>query len=218
MKVTLLRYTENADELCGMAAATCYNSKDYLKALRHSAGNGHESVIEHAYYTFKIEDVSRTLLAQLTRHRLCAFSVQSQRYTKLLNREDETAYVLPGSLSPEQKGRTMELFEEAQDLYTDLVESGVPAEDARFVIPQAVCTTIIMSCNARELKHIFAMRCCNRAQWEIRQLADEMYRLVYPKAKQIFATAGPGCVNGLGCHEGRPCGHPRNLGEWHNEC
>lgn len=216
MKVMLLRYTENADELCGMAAATCYNSNDYSKALKQSAGHGHESVIEHAYYTFKIEDVSRSLLAQLTRHRLCAFSVQSQRYVRI-NREGETSYVLPNTMTDEQKDKAMALFKDAQDLYTDLVENGVPPEDARFVIPQAVCTTIIMSCNARELKHIFAMRCCNRAQWEIRELADKMYRLVYPKAKQIFATAGPGCVNGLGCHEGRPCGHPRNLGEWHNE-
>ena len=213
MKVELLRYTADADTLCGEAAGTCYQSNNPVSALKHSAGAGHESVLEHAYFTFRISGVSRVLLAQLTRHRLASFSVESQRYVKLT---DEDAFVYPEGLTPMQKSVFRNVYRNAMLNYEALVQAGVKPEDARYLIPQAAMTTIVMSCNARELKHILELRCCNRAQAEIRHMADEMYRLVYPKAPAIFAKAGCGCVNGKGCHESRPCGHPRKLEEWQN--
>ena len=212
MKVELLQYTKGADQLCGMAAANCYHSSNFQKALEHSAGAGHESVIEHTIYTFRISGVSRCLLAQLTRHRLCSFSVESQRYVKM---ESHQPFVCPQTIAHSELIEKYVAFcREAINLYQEMLDAGIPAEDARYSIPQAVTTTIIMSCNARELKHILGLRCCNRAQWEIKRLADKMYTLVYPTAPAIFGKAGPGCVNGRGCHEAHPCGSPRKLEEW----
>ena len=215
MKVELLQYTKNADELCGVAAATCYHSSSWKKALQHSAGSGHESVIEHTIYTFRVSNVSRVLLAQLTRHRLCSFSVESQRYVKL---DGTHPIVCPKSIENfDLQEKFAQVCQRLMDFYCELLNVGVPAEDARYILPQGVATTIIISCNARELKHILELRCCHRAQWEIRKMADLMYKLVYPTAPIIFGKAGPGCVNGKGCHEARPCGECRHLEEWQGE-
>ena len=206
MKVTLITSTANAEELCGQAAAVSTNSKNPESALRHSLESGHMSILEHAVFTFKIEGLSRVALAQLTRHRLASFVVQSQRYVKL----KKPAMVIPESIANsefyvEVKG----IMAEASELYRRMVEAGIPCEDARYVLPQAVETDLVMTMNARELLHFFSLRTCNRAQWEIRKVADEMLKICRQVAPVIFEKAGPGCVRGH-CPEKKPCGKPKN--------
>lgn len=206
MKVTLIRHTPDPEQLCGEAAALCYNGKNPLKSLKVAMDGGHESVLEHASFTFLIEDVSRVLLAQLTRHRLASFSVQSQRYCGC-NLEDVT---IPQSIKDKRFGGSVTLMmQKVTDLYDAMIKEGVPAEDARFLVPQGVKCRLMMTANARELRHFFSLRCCNRAQWEIRQLADEMLRQCKEVAPTMFADAGAGCVRGA-CPEGaKSCGKPR---------
>ena len=206
MKVTLITSTANAEELCGQAAAVSTNSKNPESALRHSLESGHMSILEHAVFTFKIEGLSRVALAQLTRHRLASFVVQSQRYVKL----KEPEMVIPESIANsefcvEAKG----IMAEASELYQRMVEAGIPCEDARYVLPQSVETDLVMTMNARELLHFFSLRTCNRAQWEIRKVADEMLKICRQVAPVIFERAGPGCVRGH-CPEKKPCGKPKN--------
>ena len=210
MKVALIAYTPTASGVCCDAAAVCTNSKNGYRSLQHSMASGHESVLEHAVFTFRVEGLSRAALAQLTRHRLASFSVQSQRYVRI----NGIDLVMPESI------RNSDLYEEARslledvmNLYRRMVDAGIPAEDARYVTPQAVPTSLIMTMNARELRHFFSLRCCNRAQWEIRHLADEMLKLCKQTAPEIFRDAGPGCVS-KGCPEKIACGSPRQKGEW----
>ena len=215
MKLYLLRCTEFPGELCGQAAATCTDSKNYESALKHAVESGHTSVLEHAVFTFKIDGISRACLAQLTRHRLASFDVQSQRYVKLDNPE----LVIPDSilmmdpLNTSLAEEAIQCMRNSMDIYKKLLDAGVPAEDARYVTPQAVPTELVMTMNARELLHFFSLRTCNRAQWEIRKLADEMLRICRRVAPEIFGIAGPGCVMGK-CPEKKPCGKVRNIGEW----
>lgn len=210
MKVELIAFTPEASGICCDAAAVCTDSDNGYRSLQHSLASGHESVLEHAVFTFRIEGISRVTLAQLTRHRLASFSVQSQRYVKL----EDPELVIPKTIC------NSSFFAEAQssmryllNLYQRMVDAGIPAEDARYVTPQAVPTTLILTMNARELRHFFSLRCCRRAQWEIRELADEMLRLCRKEAPLLFENAGPGCVKN-GCPEKRPCGNPRTKTEW----
>lgn len=210
MKVQLIACTADAARLCGEAAAVCTNSQNPDSALRHAVGSGHTSVLEHAVFTFRVEGLSRAALAQLTRHRLASFDVQSQRYVKL----DKPELVIPESVA--ESGfctEAAELMEKCMALYRRMVEAGIPCEDARYMTPQAVPTTLIMTMNARELLHFFALRTCNRAQWEIRAMADEMLCICRQTAPAIFESAGPPCVTGC-CPEKRPCGAPRAKEEW----
>ena len=209
MQVSLLKYTQNADFVCGEAAAICTASKNPESALHHATDAGHFSVLEHATFTFKIEGLSRAALAQLTRHRLASFDVQSQRYVKLDNPE----LVIPESIQQSQFATEVGLLlKRNMNQYQRMIEAGIPAEDARYVTPQAVTTELIMTMNARELLHFFSLRCCNRAQWEIRHLADEMLSLCKKASPVLFEKAGPGCVTGK-CPEVRPCGKPRSEDE-----
>lgn len=210
MKITLLSYTQNADFICGEAAAVCTTSKNSESALRHAMEAGHTSVLEHATFTFRIEGLSRAALAQLTRHRLASFNVQSQRYVKLNNPE----MIIPESIQQSQFATEAGLMlKRNMNLYQRMIEAGIPAEDARYIAPQAVTTELIMTMNARELLHFFSLRCCNRAQWEIRNLADEMLKLCKKASPILFEKAGPSCVTGI-CPEVKPCGHKRNASEW----
>ena len=189
---------------------------------------GHESPIEHVSFTFAIEGVSRSLLAQITRHRIASFSVQSQRYV----REKGFEYVVPPEIDkiPAARAKFIQAMEDDQRTYEELtavlmegylkelLEQGVPEktarskaekhaiEDARYVLPNACATRIVMTANARSLKNFFRLRCCNRAQWEIRALAEEMYKQVYAVAPTLFGHCGPACVDGV-CTEGKmSCG------------
>lgn len=205
MKVELIAYPLEADFLAGEAAAICYNGKNPMKSLDVAMKGHHESVMEHAAFTFHIEGVSRCLLAQLTRHRLASFSVQSQRYVPMVEGMD---YVIPpkiiglGNDAVNEYVTQMETMHRWYKEWVYKLGGGKDAlEDARFVLSGACCTELIMTMNARELRHFFSLRCCSRAQWEIRFLAQEMLKLCKAIAPVMFADAGPGCVRGA-CPEG----------------
>lgn len=215
MKVELLACTQNADAICAAAGRSCYSDRpaheivkdaDPQKILGQIVGMGHHSVVEHAVFTFSVEGVSRSLTHQLVRHRIASFSQQSQRYVPL----DEPTYVIP---------RTVESDPELRKVYEDTMRTiwesyrklgeRIPVEDARYVLPNGCTTNITITMNARELLHFFSLRCCNRAQWEIREMADQMLRICKEKSPTIFAKAGPACVRGP-CPEGKKtCGKPR---------
>ena len=223
LKVELLRHTPMPEETISLAAKLCYSkasisdlkerisSKDQSAFIEKLMGMGHESVMEHVSFTFGIEGVSRVLLAQLTRHRIASFSVQSQRYVSY---ENGFGYIIPesiASLGEEAVRKYHEQMETIQSWYTDwqkqLGNQGERSnEDARFVLPNACETRIVMTMNVRELRHFFSLRMCNRAQWEIRRMAEEMFRLCYETAPALFRDAGPACLRGK-CPEGeKSCG------------
>lgn len=210
MIVKLVTHTPNPDELAGLAAAKCTNAKNIDKARDRAMESGHESIAEHITFTFDVSGVSRVLLAQLTRHRLASFSVQSQRYVN----QKESRCVIPPSIMENNTARAMFLCHigAGKDLYSQFIEMGIPQEDARYVLAEATETTLLMTMNVRELRHFFSLRMCNRAQWEIRNMANEMYRQCKEVAPLLFADAGPGCVRGK-CQETRPCGKPIKRGE-----
>ena len=206
MNVRLINTTViPADDVCGEAAAICTNSKKFESALKFAIESGHTSVLEHSIFTFEIEGISRVTLAQLTRHRLASFSVQSQRYVN----QGDVQVIIPKEVAKSEFGDEVDLLvKSCQRLYEMLISSGVKEEDARYILPQGISTKLILSMNARELMHFFSLRTCNRAQWEIRQLADAMLYLCKENCPVIFANAGPGCVRGH-CPEKKPCGQPR---------
>ena len=210
MNVKLLRYTPAPDELCGYAAGMCYNARSPMRALDSAMSGGHFSVLEHASFTFEIDDVSRVLLAQLTRHRLASFSVQSQRYCGVNGQ-----CIIPQTVIDHDYDRAFStMCDSAYELYKEMVANGVPEEDARYIIPQGVTCKLVMTMNVRELRHFFSLRTCNRAQWEIRDLADAMLRICKQTAPVLFEGAGCGCVTGH-CPEGRrSCGKPRKESDW----
>ena len=194
--------------------------------IRHLSNMGHQSPVEHVSFTFAIEGVSRALLAQLTRHRIASYSVQSQRYVLM----EEFEYVIPPEIQTDPEN--LEVFvsgvEAAGAVYNEVranligkyIAGGISRnaaekkanEDARYILPNAAATRLIVTMNARSLLHFFNLRCCNRAQWEIRELADEMLRLVYPVAPNLFASAGPSCVSEGVCPEGgMSCGRGEEM-------
>lgn len=200
---------------------------------------GHASPVEHVSFTFAVEGVSRVLTHQLVRHRIASYSQQSQRYVRL----DQFEYVIPPYIAenPEAKQLFVEAMEHDQKTYNQLVEilkkqhlnelihQGVDVkkangqaekkaiEDARFVFPNACETKIVLTMNARSLLHFFNHRCCQRAQWEIRAMADEMLEKVIPIAPTLFSKAGPACVSG-GCPEGKmTCGKIKWVRERYKE-
>ena len=210
MKVTLLSHTLDGATLCGQAAAVCTASGNPGKSLRAALASGHDSVLEHVSFTFRIEGLSRAALAQLTRHRLASFDVESQRYVRL----EDVRMVMPDSIArSEFLHEAEDLLNKSMDLYKRMVAAGIPAEDSRYVTTQAVETNLIMTANARELRHFFRLRCCNRAQWEIRGVADAMLAICKKVVPELFYGAGPSCVSG-GCMEACPCGHRRNEHDW----
>jgi len=210
MKVTLLSHTLDGVNLCGQAAAVCTASSNPEKSLRAALASGHESVLEHVSFTFRIEGLSRAALAQLTRHRLASFDVESQRYVKL----EDVRMVMPDSIARSAFLQEAEVcLTSSMDLYKRMLAAGIAPEDARYVTPQAVVTNLIMTANARELRHFFRLRCCNRAQWEIRGVADAMLAICKKVVPELCYGAGPSCVSS-GCMEACPCGHRRNEHDW----
>lgn len=199
---------------------------------------GHYSPIEHATFTFAIEGVSRVLTHQLVRHRVASFSQQSQRYVS----ENNFDYIIPPNISQSQKANeifieTMDNLQSSycklreliqEDTANRLIKEGmgekkaiaaaekIANEDARFVLPNACETKIVVSMNARELRHFFNQRCCERAQWEIRELAYQMLKLVKEVAPILFKNAGPRCLSGA-CPEGSmTCGKIVEVREKYN--
>ena len=208
-----------------LAARGCYSGDSYGEIVeKHEdticfdpiiekiKNSGHLSVLEHMVFTFAIEGVSRSLLAQLTRHRIASFSVESQRYVN----HDNFEYVVPESIKKLGK-KEEDVFKYQMDTINlfykywikELGNNESGRQDARYVLPNAASTKLIMTMNARELLHVFSLRCCNRAQWEIRQLADAMLEQCIELFPEIFEDAGSPCVNGI-CPEGiMSCGKPR---------
>jgi thymidylate synthase (FAD) len=222
MRVKLISRPEEPDRICASAALSCYSEEPASsilegmsdekarKAIAKIVGMGHLSVIEHAYFTFSVEGVSRALTHQLVRHRIASYSQQSQRYVPM----DEAEYIVPPSISAdkEAKRRYEELMDCIWKAYSELAET-VPKEDARYVLPNACNTNITVTMNARELWHLFSLRCCRRAQWEIRKMAWLMLSEVRKVSPILFDEAGPSCVRGP-CPEGEfSCGKPVKKGE-----
>lgn len=219
MQVELLYHTPDPERAIATAARLCYApvgaaelmetmpEERVMSVLSTIMKSGHFSTLEHASYTFAIDGISRACSHQLVRHRLASFNQQSQRYVKF---KDGIEVVEPPSIADSAQAHAV--FDEAiaacADAYSKLMELGVAAEDARFVLPNAAETKIVVTMNVRELLHFFDMRCCNRAQWEIRELAHRMLELARPTAPFIFMDAGASCVR-QGCPEGKmTCGNP----------
>ena len=240
MKVQLIAHTPNPEKVVAAAAKLCYSnaqidtlleglteekSKEFVTML---SSLGHESPTEHVSFTFAIEGVSRALLAQITRHRIASYSVQSQRYVNLKQFE----FVTPPEVEADEESlaKFNESMEAACENYlkvTEVLKESHKArmiaegmdektanraaekqaiEDARFILPNACTTKMIVTMNARSLNNFFAHRCCMRAQWEIRELADQMLKLVWEVAPALFQKAGPSCACGV-CKEGKmSCG------------
>ena len=203
MKVELIGRSDiYPDDLCAGAAALCCNSKDYIKSLNIAIDNHHESVLEHANFTFKISNVSSVLLAQLTRHRFFSFSVRSERYCG-----GSKDYVIPPTIANNAHARCAFYIalDVLEDAYKEMIKYGIPKEDARFILPKATTYDLIATANARELIRFFELRCCSRAQWEIRELATTMCSILKNVSPIIFKNAGAYCERHGYCPEGKNC-------------
>jgi thymidylate synthase (FAD) len=214
MKVKLLRYTKDAESLCGTAALTTIKSgrpseilekmdvETARRKIRLVMGYRHASVIEHASFTFSIEDVSRAMTHQLVRHRIASYTQQSQRYVTYDTIEK---YVTPPSIAGNAEARKVfdETLEKISETYQKLLKMAIPKEDARFILPNAAKTNIMVTMNARELRHFFNLRCCARAQWEIREVAIEMFKQAKKAAPALFENCGPSCIELGFCLEGK---------------
>ena len=197
MNVTLIQATEKPIETIAKIASICYDSdpKNYLGLVKHLYRNGHHSVFEHIYFTFKIEGISRACSHQLVRHRHCSFTQRSQRYCS----EDGFEFVTPPTINKQEFMTDMTTIERWYELYR---EDDVPNEDARYLLPNACATELYLSCNLRELIHLANERLCGRAQWEIRNLVKQMVDLVDPDIKFMLV---PKCQSGrIICNS--PCG------------
>lgn len=226
MKVRLISHSDLGPLVCGYAAKVCTSAEmpecpdelavtrregevsPFKKALDHALASGHESVLEHWSATFAIEGISRACSHQLVRHRLASYSQQSQRYVNM----GEFEYVIPESIENWNCVNEYEyIIGEIQHIYDHLVRMGVPEEDARYILPNACCTNIVVTMNGRQLRKFFMLRCCNRAQWEIREMANLMLAEVKQVAPIIFENAGASCdVLGY-CPEQRSCGKCQKL-------
>ncbi|MDR0308781.1 MAG: FAD-dependent thymidylate synthase [Coriobacteriales bacterium] len=219
LEVKLLYSTPFPERAVATAARLCYapvgaaelmetmSDEAVSQVLKTIMKSGHFSALEHASYTFAIDGISRALSHQLVRHRLASYNQQSQRYVAY--NKDPEVIVPPGIASDKA---LMEIFDQAVDAsweaYNKMLEAGVEAEDARYLLPNAAVTKIVVTMNIRELLHFFAVRCCNRAQWEIRDLAHKMLEVAAPTAPYIFMDAGAPCRRGS-CTEGKmTCGKP----------
>ncbi len=214
MKVKLLRYTADAELLCGTAAQTTIksgkpseilekiDSETAKRKIKMVTGYGHASVIEHASFTFSLEDVSRAMTHQLVRHRIASYTQQSQRYVTYDTLEK---YVTPPSITDNDEAKKTfdDTLEKISETYQKLLKIGIPKEDARFILPNAAKTNIIVTMNARELRHFFNLRCCARAQWEITEIAVEMLKQAKKAAPALFENCGPTCVELGYCTEGK---------------
>lgn len=223
MDVQLLSYTRNPAELVYAAARQCYSRESAVRVfygapsadrvasfVRTLVAKGHESPLEHAAFTFGIHGVSRVTTHQLVRHRVASYSQQSQRYVTGI-----ADLVVPPSVQRliDDGNETVQDAAElavaaAHDAYNALLQAGVPAEDARYFLPSGCASSLVVTMNARELRHVFSVRLCNRAQWEIRELAAAMREAVLAVAAPLFEDTGPACARG-DCPEGEmTCGRP----------
>ena len=225
MKVNLIRYTQEPERLVAIAARLCYSpvGVDELenklddeavnKLVRFVIKNGHLSTTEHIYFTFGIEGVSRALSHQLVRHRIASYNQRSQRYVKF---KENYEYIIPDSIKNDEKikEKYINFISDIHKFYTEMLDAGIEAEDARYILPNASETKLIVTMNARELMHFLTLRCCNRAQTEIRELAKTMLKSVKKVAPIVFENAGPNCLR-MPCPEGKySCGKPQKASDF----
>lgn len=229
MKVRLISHSDLGPLVCGYAAKVCTSAEmpecpeelavtrregegsPFKKALTHALNSHHDSVLEHWSATFAIEGISRACSHQLVRHRLASYSQQSQRYVNMEGFE----YVTPESISRRREGDADPYFylqeydhlmEGISKLYKGMVDAGIPEEDARYILPNACCTNIVVTMNARELRHFLGVRLCKRAQWEIRELAERMLECLKEECPELFEDVGPQCEQKGFCPEKKGCG------------
>lgn len=238
MKVKLLDWTDNGRELTFAAGRQCYaegfvgdwwsmdeeltarvnnpETDEWFEAeemeglLNHLRSAGHTSVLEHAKFTFAIDGVSRALTHQLVRHRIASYSQQSQRYVSNQGTFDMSAFVIPPSIAKNDEAFNVysHILTDTQIAYNELKKLGIPSEDARYVLPNAAVTRIVVTMNCVSLLHFLGLRCCTAAQWEIRDLANNMLSLAKEKLPVVFKEAGSRCVSLGYCPEdkSRCCG------------
>jgi thymidylate synthase (FAD) len=227
ISVSLLQHTPDPDRAVAVAGRLCYapvsaadlahdmSDEDVAKLVRILVRSGHHSAIEHASFTFAVDGVSRACTHQLVRHRVASYNQQSQRYVRFGAAD---SFVVPPKIAvkPEAEAVFLQAMEHAREAYDKLVELGLAEgrsaesvqEDARFVLPNAAETKIVVTMNARELRHFFHVRCCRRAQWEINDLAWRMRAMVRDVSPYLFEGTGPSCLYGQ-CGEGKmTCGDP----------
>jgi len=222
LRVELISHTKDPERAVATAIRLCYSASDIgqvrealddaesARLIRKVLKLGHLSVLEHASFTFAIEGISRACSHQLVRHRMASFSQQSQRHVKMRGFE----YAPPPSIqeNEEAAGRFNDVMKNLQENYDALLAAGLPAEDARYILPNAAETKLLMTANARSLLNFFELRLCARAQWEIRQLASLMLEKVRAVAPNIFSVAGPTCDTKGYCSEGEmSCGRAAPL-------
>lgn len=210
--VILIAHTPEAEKVVAMAAKICYAKDVSIKKLQKKINDndvsafitkllesGHESPFEHISFTFGIEGISRACSHQLVRHRMASFSQRSQRYCF----EDGFNYIEPEDINENENEDKIfrDFMRHSKEVYSKLIDKGVKPEDARMVLPNACETKIIVTMNARELLHFFKLRCCKRAQKEIREVAFMMKNICRKVAPNIFQYAGPNCLKGY-CTEG----------------
>lgn len=212
MKVKLIKYTHEPERVVAMAARLCYSSigaedlnqkmtdEQVRKLVAKIVKLGHASTLEHVSFTFAIEGVSRVLTHQLVRHRIASYSQQSQRYVAEHNFE----YIMPPTINKNEKAKKIfiTLLQQVRTAYDELTKLDIPKEDARYVLANATETKILATFNARSLLHFFSLRCCYRAQWEIRAMAYQMLKEVKKVAPLLFKNAGASCVETGTCPEG----------------
>jgi thymidylate synthase (FAD) len=227
LSVTLLQHTPDPERAVAIAGRLCYapvsaaelqhemSDDEVAKLVRILVRSGHHSALEHASFTFAVDGVSRACTHQIVRHRLASYNQQSQRY---VNFGHADSFVVPPSISanPEAEAVFLQAMEQARAAYDRLVDIGLNEgrkresvqEDARFVLPNAAETKIVITMNVRELRHFFQVRCCRRAQWEINELAWRMRGMVREVSPNLFEGTGPNCLYGV-CGEGKmTCGNP----------
>ncbi|MDQ0203441.1 FAD-dependent thymidylate synthase [Pectinatus haikarae] len=212
MKVKLIKYTSEPERTVAMAARLCYSpvgaeelaekmsDGQVEKLVKKIVKMGHASTLEHVSFTFAIEGISRVLTHQLVRHRIASYSQQSQRYVA----EHDFEYILPPSIQKNETAakKFTDLMQKIRTAYDELTQMGIPKEDARYVLANAAETKIVVTFNARSLQHFFSLRCCHRAQWEIRAMAYMMLKEVKNAAPLLFKNAGASCVATGVCPEG----------------
>lgn len=224
LNVTLISHTADPEENVVAAIRQCYSSvgAEELKEkttkevrerlIKQVISSGHTSTLEHASFTFAIDGVSRVTEIHLIRHRIASFSIQSGRYVK----RGDAAYRVPPKIRALKDKKLLEKYlthlEKTQELYNELIDAEIPAEDARYCQPQSIQVKIVMSMNARELLHFFSLRTCTRAQWEVQEVARLMLKEVRKVAPIIFENAGPPCISEKLCDQGKlSCGIWKNI-------
>lgn len=220
LKVKLIANTPEPDKVVSMAAKLCYSpvgveeiaqkitDEEVDKFLGMLISLGHESPVEHTSFTFAIEGISRACSHQIVRHRMASYSQQSQRYVKL----EQFEYIMPPAIAADEEAKAIfiDSMNSSQQAYNNLVKQLTQngktekeaIEDARYVFPNACETKIVITMNARSLFNFFEHRCCERAQWEIRELAYQMLYECKKVAPILFKNCGPSCYKKT-CKEGR---------------